>query len=60
MLFGFTLIVIFYYFKKINDKKNETLKVFLNFLEGQNKMLDHMIKIADVLSQVVNKFPPAV
>ena len=60
MLFGFTLIVIFYYFKKINDKKNETLKVFLNFLEGQNKMLDRMIKIADVLSQVVNKFPPAV
>ncbi|MGC1135287.1 MAG: hypothetical protein WA941_20835 [Nitrososphaeraceae archaeon] len=60
MLFGFTVISVFYYLGKVNDQKKETLKIFLEFMEGPNQILNQMTKFADELKPFVNKMPPAV
>lgn len=61
MLFGFTLIVIFYYLGKTHDHKKETLKAFLDYSEGLNESLKPPSKYYDdAIKIVVDIFPPAV
>jgi hypothetical protein len=60
MLFGFTLIAIFYYLGKVNNQKKDTLKEFLEFMEGPNQILNLMERFADELKPFVNKMPLAI
>lgn len=60
MLFGFTLIVIFYYQGKIHEHKKDTLHAFLDFIEIQDEIFTFETKYTEVLKGVVNLMPPAI
>ena len=60
MLFGFTLIVIFYYLGKTHEHKMKTIEVYSDFMEGSEEMVNDAIKENDVYKRVIDMFAPTV
>ncbi len=60
MLFGFTLIVIFYYQGKLHEHKKETLQAFFDFIEMQDEIFTLEKKYVEPFKEIVNLLPPAV
>jgi len=59
MLFGFTLIVIFYYQGKLHEHKKETLQAFFDFIEMQDEIFTLEKKYVEPFKEIVNLLPPA-